>query len=679
MQSTFDRRHSIKTRVTLFTLLIFVCSIWAIAFYASHMLRADMQRLLGEQQFATASSLAAVVRDEVDEHLKSLQVIAETITPAMLQDPASVQTLLENRPILQAHFNAGVAVGTQDGTAIAEFPREVGRRGVNYREVDFVASVLESGKAAIGAPIFGSTLKAPVFGMGVPIRDTKGQTIGVLSGITRLDKPSFLDKIIQSFRGKSGGYLLVAPRQRLVITASDRSRVFEVLPSAGVNPALDRFIDGFEGSAVFVSPLGMEVLASAKHIEAPGWYVAAILPTSDAFAPIDDLQKRMLLTAAALSLLAAALTWWMINRELSPLQSAARSISTLTQNALLAQPLRITRHDEVGSLIRSFNHLLEKLAQREEALKDSETRFRSVMERIPGVAVQGYRLDGTVTFWNAAAERLYGYPAQEAIGANLLDLIIPPDMRDSVSAALLRMQQTGEPSEASELLLQTRSGSRVPVFSSTALLKPTGHPPELFCLDVDLSETKRAQEQVRQLAFFDPLTGLPNRRLLVDRLSQTLAASKRNGIFGALMFLDLDNFKPLNDAHGHGVGDLLLSEVARRLSGCVREMDTVSRFGGDEFVVVLSELCADRSESTVQAAAVAEKVRASLAAPYRLGVSTPGLPDTVVEHHCTASIGVVVFINHENTQAEILKWADAAMYQAKEAGRNTIRFHEASL
>jgi diguanylate cyclase (GGDEF)-like protein len=141
------------------------------------------------------------------------------------------------------------------------------------------------------------------------------------------------------------------------------------------------------------------------------------------------------------------------------------------------------------------------------------------------------------------------------------------------------------------------------------------------------------------------------------------------------MFLDLDNFKPLNDAHGHGVGDLLLIEVARRLSACVREMDTVSRFGGDEFVVMLGELHAGRAESTEQARAVAEKVRSSLAAPYRLTVATAGCPDSTVEHQCTASIGVVVFNNHENSQADILQWADAAMYQAKDAGRNTIRFH----
>jgi len=237
------------------------------------------------------------------------------------------------------------------------------------------------------------------------------------------------------------------------------------------------------------------------------------------------------------------------------------------------------------------------------------------------------------------------------------------------------MAQTGEPIAASELLLQTKGGGRVPVFSSHALLKPPGQPLELFCVDIDLSDTKRAQEQVRQLAFYDALTGLPNRRLLGDRLNQTMAASKRSGLFAALMFLDLDNFKPLNDAHGHSVGDLLLIEVARRLCTCVREMDTVARFGGDEFVVMLGELETDRAQSTTQAAAVAEKIRTCIAAPYQLTVTHAGHPDTLVEHHCSASIGVVVFTNHEGSQADVLQWADAAMYKAKDAGRNTVRFH----
>lgn len=185
-----------------------------------------------------------------------------------------------------------------------------------------------------------------------------------------------------------------------------------------------------------------------------------------------------------------------------------------------------------------------------------------------------------------------------------------------------------------------------------------------------------AEEQIRQLAYYDPLTLLPNRRLLNDRLGQMMASSKRSARYGALMFLDLDNFKPINDAHGHGVGDLLLTEVAHRITSCVREVDTVARFGGDEFVVILNELNVDKAESAAQAGLVAEKIRTILAEPYLLTLHQEGKAETTVEHHCTSSIGVVLFINHEDSQEDILKRADMAMYQAKEAGRNLVRFYE---
>ena len=131
----------------------------------------------------------------------------------------------------------------------------------------------------------------------------------------------------------------------------------------------------------------------------------------------------------------------------------------------------------------------------------------------------------------------------------------------------------------------------------------------------DITERKQMEDQVHQLAFYDTLTHLPNRRLLDDRLSQTMAASKRSACYGALMFLDLDNFKPLNDMHGHVVGDLLLIEAADRLEACVREMDTVARFGGDEFVVMISDLDADKSRIDAQARLIAEKIRVALSDP----------------------------------------------------------------
>jgi diguanylate cyclase (GGDEF)-like protein len=209
------------------------------------------------------------------------------------------------------------------------------------------------------------------------------------------------------------------------------------------------------------------------------------------------------------------------------------------------------------------------------------------------------------------------------------------------------------------------------------LLNAEGRVVGLFGISRDITERIQMEEQIREMAFHDTLTNLPNRRLLTDRLTQAIAASKRSGCYGALMFLDLDNFKPLNDAHGHDAGDLLLIEVAERLKGCVREIDTVARSGGDEFIVILGELDKQEAESNTQAGIVAEKIRGKLSEPYLLTVKREGNADLTVEHHCTASIGVALFGNLETSQDDILNRADSAMYQSKAAGRNLIRFYDA--
>ncbi|HQT27535.1 MAG TPA: GGDEF domain-containing protein, partial [Burkholderiales bacterium] len=167
---------------------------------------------------------------------------------------------------------------------------------------------------------------------------------------------------------------------------------------------------------------------------------------------------------------------------------------------------------------------------------------------------------------------------------------------------------------------------------------------------------------------------LPNRRLLDDRLFQAFAACKRNSHFGALMFLDLDNFKELNDRYGHALGDLLLIEAGHRIIGCLRAMDTVARFGGDEFVVMLSELSADYAESANQASHVAEKIRAKLGEPYLLIHQPEGGVETKIVYQCTSSIGFVLFSNQSISEEDVMSRADTAMYQAKQGGGNRICF-----
>jgi diguanylate cyclase (GGDEF)-like protein len=184
-----------------------------------------------------------------------------------------------------------------------------------------------------------------------------------------------------------------------------------------------------------------------------------------------------------------------------------------------------------------------------------------------------------------------------------------------------------------------------------------------------------AEQKIKEFAFYDSLTQLPNRRLLDDRLEQAIAACKRSGRYGAVLFLDLDNFKPLNDKYGHKAGDLFLVEVARRLSSCVRKVDTVARFGGDEFVVVLSDLAGSEPECVKEARSVAEKIHVALTAPYLLTPHPAGTTKMITHQNVGASIGVALYGKDANAE-NILKWADKAMYRAKELGRNQICFHD---
>jgi len=186
----------------------------------------------------------------------------------------------------------------------------------------------------------------------------------------------------------------------------------------------------------------------------------------------------------------------------------------------------------------------------------------------------------------------------------------------------------------------------------------------------DISERKEAEAKIHQLAFYDQLTDLPNRRLLVDRLQHAITASVRTGMHGAVLFLDLDDFKVLNDTKGHDTGDLLLREVANRLNGCVRDGDTVARLGGDEFVVVLESLSDKPDDAAAQAELIAEKIRTALNLPYQFKVYV---------HHTSPSIGIVLFKGHQESLDDLLRHADSAMYHAKSAGRNTIRFYDPAI
>jgi diguanylate cyclase (GGDEF)-like protein/PAS domain S-box-containing protein len=283
-------------------------------------------------------------------------------------------------------------------------------------------------------------------------------------------------------------------------------------------------------------------------------------------------------------------------------------------------------------------------------------------------------LEGNVVEASQSFCNMLGYPLNEVIGMNVSQW--EAMFEKSELTSVIRQQFEQHKYVQFETVHRRKDGTTFDVEISGGPQKVNGQNC-MFYSARDITQRKLLEEQIQQLAYYDPLTKLPNRRLLSDRLSQVMPASRRSGVYGAIIFLDLDNFKPLNDIHGHSIGDLLLVEAAIRLKSCVREMDTVARFGGDEFVIMLSELDMDKNASISQANQVAVKILASLSATYKLNIkSNEGYADRIVEHQCTASIGVAVFINHENSMEDIIGCADAAMYQAKESGRNQIRVYE---
>jgi diguanylate cyclase (GGDEF)-like protein/PAS domain S-box-containing protein len=267
---------------------------------------------------------------------------------------------------------------------------------------------------------------------------------------------------------------------------------------------------------------------------------------------------------------------------------------------------------------------------------------------------------------NQAFTTMTGYSAAEALGQNPRILCSGRQGKEFYAEMWTTLYNTG--AWEGEIWNRRKNGVIYPErLTITAVKDMAGITTHYVSTLTDITMSRAASDEIKHLAFYDPLTQLPNRRLLLDRLNQALATSARSRRRGALLFLDLDYFKTLNDTLGHDIGDLLLQQVAERLTACIREGDTVARFGGDEFVMLLEDLSEVSIEAAAQTEVVANKVLALLNQTFHLAA---------YEHHCTISVGATLFNGHDAAIDELLKQADIAMYQAKESGRNAFSFFD---
>ena len=430
--------RSLKNRVTVLTLAVFLTCIWGLEFYAVRTLRADMQHVLGDQQLATATIVAAEINGQMDARMRLLATVAATMSPALLGDAAALQGFLEARLGFQDQFNGGVIVYRLDGTAIAEIPVAARRIGLNYMDLPTIRSALRDGTSSISEPLMGKKLGLPLFGMTEPIRDGRGKVIGALSGVVVLQRHNFIDHLTENRYGKTGGFLLVSARHRLIITATDKRRILEPLPAPGAYPLIDRFIGGYEGSGIFVNPRGEEVLQSTSAVPVAGWYVGVQLPTAEAFAPIRAMRLRMRLATLFISLLAGVATWWLLRRQLAPMVAAANALNVLADTDQPLQALPVVRQDEVGDLVGSFNRLLETLTQRELELGLSKAELERFFDLVPDLLCIA-SIEGRFLKVNIAWTALLGYSEAEMLAIRFADVIHPDDVEATMNEVARQM------------------------------------------------------------------------------------------------------------------------------------------------------------------------------------------------------------------------------------------------
>ena len=358
------------------------------------------------------------------------------------------------------------------------------------------------------------------------------------------------------------------------------------------------------------------------------------------------------------------------NYLLKPIQDLSTLQYAIEQALERARLIRENRayqerlEEEVIARTEDLQRAMNDLRKTHQQIKLSEERYRSIYQNLQDVYFEVF-IDGTIHEVSPSVLNVSDYTPQELIGSHIGTLHPQKENRQRLFEEL---NVRGTVSDY-EIQLRDKSGTMVPCSINARLLPAQENRPAMVCGTLrDISERKLAEVHIERLAYYDALTDLPNRRLLTDRLERDLARARRHKHYGAMLFMDLDHFKNINDSLGHQVGDNLLKEVAKRLSADLRMEDTVSRLGGDEFIMLLADMGKEPSEAAMQAQAKAEQIQKALSKPYHL-----------LGHdlHITPSIGVAIFpTDDEDTldSNDILRQADTAMYQAKDDGRDTIRF-----
>jgi diguanylate cyclase (GGDEF)-like protein len=563
-------------------------------------------------------------------------------------------------------FENEISILDGHGRILLDYPAHPGFIGGSLADRDYFRRTLATRRGATSLPYVSGWTGRPVVTFTAPVMDQRGTILAVVACSYDLLADDALGRIQRQQVGRTG-YVFMFDQTRLMIIHPDSGRVLQRDIPEGANPLLDQAINGFEGTGEGVNTRGLPVLLSLRRVPGTTWILGAQIPRAEAFESTTTF-RRVMLTATIISMIfLQGVGVWMVNlfsRPLVLLHGAARAITRELQGGSVDPeviPLlnSIRTKDETGALARIFVHLVERQRQSMDLLKRSAAEWERTFDAVQD-ALLCLDAGGNILRINREACLWFRVAPRAAVGLAGRDLVLG----EAAGSAFWP-----EASQMDASHVQTWTGSlpgREGKFEFHA--QPVvwdGAVTEIFLSIHDITVQAQKEEDILKRAFFDALTGLPNRALLMDRLQQAVAAATRSGEGVAVLFLDLDHFKEINDTLGHDAGDTLLVEAARRLCTLIRRNDTIARLGGDEFVIVIAELA-----GPLQPGLVAGKVIEAFNQPFQLHGRSCKVG---------TSIGIALFPGDGTDGATLIKHADTAMYQAKRAGRAGYRTYAKEL
>jgi diguanylate cyclase (GGDEF)-like protein/PAS domain S-box-containing protein len=566
-------------------------------------------------------------------------------------DPGHCDPILQELYDLHPEY-ANVDYTNKDGLMVCSAVPEPGGKPINIAHTSWFRKVTGEQRFIVGEPHFGPITGKWVSVLTSPIFNARHELVGSVQ--LPLNLKSFDPDIPAHLLVPGSHYGFFNEDGILVWRNVDPDHVIGTHPKKDVARQIIKMKNGeLESTAAD----GVKRFYSAMAIPDTGWIAWIGVPVSAIYEKANERAKIATAIVLAAVLILIFITLFIARRITRPISALENTARALHSGDLDARA-KVEGPRDIAAVALEFNTMVDAQQHNLEQLRIAATAFESH----EGMMISD--ANHIILRINAAFTRTTGYTSEEIVGRTPLVLRSDRHDADFYRAIWDSIKKTG--AWQGELWGKRKNGEVYPKWLTiTAVKNDEGAVTHYISTDFDITERKKAEVKINELAFKDQLTGLPNRTLLLDRLRQAMAVSTRS--YCALMLIDLDNFKTLNDTQGHDMGDLLLKQVAERLSSCVRAEETVARLGGDEFVVILTHLDALENNAHNLTEKTGKKILDALSQPYQIdGVTC----------HSTPSIGITLFKGQLVGTDELLKQADLAMYKAKDTGRNAMRFFD---